>query len=620
MSARLNQIKLNLISSKCQVTLFNLNGKVIESCDTLLKIDQRKSIFDQFDFLKSLEEIIPELPIHEKLEFSAVEWAEQINGLFSISIEKVEENLLQWVIQDNSSLKEDTLKVQQERNTATINEEFLEIQQRYLEMEKELLGYKNDELQRVQEFKTLFFAEVSHEMRTPLNSISGLISLLQEGDSSRSPEYLSALRATSNHLNSIINDVLDLSKAEAGKLELEESSFNLEQAIQNIITGFSLLVKEKQLFLEVEIDKSIPNTIIGDPTRLSQVIYNLLGNALKFTGEGGVSILVKTESSGSDDHRLHFEIKDTGKGMSQESIANILEPYAQSEGQSHGQFGGTGLGMGIANQLITLMGGKLSIESELGKGTIMSFDLNFKEGEALDGQDEFSSVDLSHLNILVAEDDPISQVVLENTLKQYGIRYQLVSNQKALQKVLLDHSFDVILADVNLSDGPSTDVLVGFKKELQTPIVFLSGDPESETSALKSLENWQFLMKPVIVSELLSALTSAEKPLVIDLSNLKAVTQNNTELMKELIGIISETLPIELAKIETALVARDSESIQKVLHKINPSISYFGIPTLIEKRKTLYDAVAIGEDISADYSVFNGQVLLAIDGLKKLKF
>ena len=620
MSARLNQIKLDLISSKCQVTLFNFDGKVIESCDTLLKIDQRKSIFDQFDFLKSLEEIIPELPVHDKLEFAAIEWEEQINGLFAIRVERIEENLVQWVIQDNSSLKEDTLKVQQERNTATINEEFLEIQQKYLEMEKELLSYKNDELQRVQEFKTLFFAEVSHEMRTPLNSISGLISLLQEGNSTRDPEYLSALRATSNHLNAIINDVLDLSKAEAGKLELEESSFNLEQAIQNIITGFSLLVKEKQLFLEVEIDKTIPNTIIGDPTRLSQVIYNLLGNALKFTGEGGVSLYVRCEPNGSEDYQLRFEIKDTGKGMSRESIANILEPYAQSEGQSHGQFGGTGLGMGIANQLISLMGGKLSIESELGKGTTMSFDLSFKEGEALVSQDQIISVDLSHLNILVVEDDPISQVVLQNTLEQSGAQYQFVSNRSALRKALVDSSFNVILADINLEDGPSTDVLIGLKDKLSIPIVFLSGEHESGISALEELENWQFMMKPVDVSELLRVLVNVEKPIAIDLSNLKAVTQNNSELMKELIGIISETLPIELEKIKMALEARDSESIQKVLHKINPSISYFGIPTLIENRKTLYDAVAIGEDISADYLVFNEQALMAIDKLKKLEF
>lgn len=619
MSARLDQIKLNLIRSTCQVTLFNLSGKITESCETLLKVDRQQSLYDQFDFLKSLEDIIPELPLHEKLVFAAVEWEEQVHGLFSISIERIETSLVQWVIKDNSVLKEDTLKVQQERNNATINEEFLEIQQKYLEMEKELLSYKNDELQRVQEFKTLFFAEVSHEMRTPLNSISGLISLLQEGHLAKNPEYLGALRATSNHLNSIINDVLDLSKAEAGKLILDETTFSIQQVVQNIITGFSLLAKEKSLTLDFTVAKEAPNTVIGDPTRLSQIIYNLLGNALKFTDEGSVSFTVKSQPNVDGTHQLHFEIKDTGKGMSQGSIANILEPYAQSQGQSHQQFGGTGLGMGIANQLITLMGGKLSIESGLGKGTTMAFDLDFKEGEALHGEEQAAPVNLSHLNVLIAEDDPLNLVILENTLKRSGAKTQFVSNLGSLKEALLNHSFDLVLADINLEDGPSTNVLIELKEKLQTPIIFLSGDAESMLPELKQLENWNFLMKPIDSAELVALMSRVEKPLRIDLSNLKAVTQNDLGLMRELIGIISETLPLELEKLEEAIKGHDSKMAEKVLHKINPSISYFGIPALVNERKMLYDAIAVGEDISTSYPAFSQQVLLAIEQLEKEK-
>lgn len=617
MSARLDQIKLNLIRSTYQVTLFNLSGKVTESCETLLKVGRQHSIYDQFDFLKSLEDIIPELPLHEKLVFAAVEWEERVHGLFSISIERIEASLVQWIIQDNSGLKEDTLKLQQERNNATINEEFLEIQQKYLEMEKELLRYKNDELQRVQEFKTLFFAEVSHEMRTPLNSISGLISLLQEGLSARNPEYLGALRATSNHLNSIINDVLDLSKAEAGKLILDDTTFSAQQVVQNIITGFSLLAKEKRLVIDFTVAKEVPNTLIGDPIRLSQIIYNLLGNALKFTDEGSVSFTVKSEPKDAETHQLHFEIKDTGKGMSGENIATILEPYAQSQGQSHHQFGGTGLGMGIANQLITLMGGELSIESRLGKGTTMAFDLNFKEGEAIHGEAQTAPTDLSHLNVLVAEDDPISLILLENTLTRSGAKSQFVSNMGTLKEALLNHSFDLILADINLEDGPSTNVLIELKQKLQTPVIFLSGESESKLPELKQLENWSFLMKPIDSAELVALMTGVEKPLRIDLSNLKAVTQNDLGLMKELMGIISETLPLELEKLEEAIKGHDFKMAEKVLHKINPSISYFGIPTLVNERKVLYDAVAVGEDISTRYPEFSRQVLLAIEQLEK---
>lgn len=619
MSARLDQIKLDLVRNSCQVTLFNLTGEVTESCETLLKIDNQKPIYDQFDFLKSLEDIIPELPINEKLVFAAVEWEEQVKGLFFVSIERVNKTSVQWVIRDNSGIKEDALKVQQERNNASINEEFLEIRQRYLEMEKELLGYKNEELQRVQEFKTLFFAEVSHEMRTPLNSISGLISLLQEGQSTRNPEYLDALRATSNHLNGIINDVLDLSKAEAGKLVLDETTFSLRQVVRNIITGFSLLVKEKNLALNLSVAQGVPDFIIGDPTRLSQVIYNLLGNALKFTGEGRVSLTINSQWENSESQQLSFEIADTGKGMSPESIANILEPYAQTEGQSHQQFGGTGLGMGIANQLITLMGGNLAIQSEIGKGTTMAFDLDFKEGEAIIEDRQTPSINLSHLNILIAEDDSLSQTILRNTLEQSGAQCHFVETLDAFEKALLSDSCNLILADINLADGPSTDVLIRFKEKLHVPIIFLSGDAASTLPALKQLNNWQFLMKPIDSTELMQLLKKIDKPLKIDLTNLKAVTQNDMRLMKELIGIISETLPAELEKLEGALRRDDFKLAEKVLHKINPSISYFGVPSLVDERKVLYDTLANGEDVSSHYPKFRQRVLLALEQLSREK-
>lgn len=571
-----------------QVVIFYTNGEVFDTCDTLLTIDRKTSIFDQFDFLKSIEELFPGLPVGEKLVFDAVEWNQQTSGLYALEFEKVDDTRVHWIILDNTKEQEQIIKVQQARNESAINEEFLEIQRKYLEMEKSLLDYKNQELNRVQKFKAQFFAEVSHEMRTPLNSISGLIDLLKSGKQD-SEKYLEALKATSQHLNAIINDVLDLSKIEAGKFELIDKPFELKKSIEQITSGFAMLAKDKGIELNVNVHASVPNAIIGDQVRISQVIYNLLGNALKFTSAGSVGIEVKARLIEGAKHNIQFSITDTGFGMSQEDIDRLLEPYAQIEGQDFRQFGGTGLGLGIANQLITLMGGQLIIKSKLGKGTNMAFDLEFQEGEKLSDDGQIQSIDLSHLNVLVAEDDALSQTILKSTLEQAGAQCQFVARLDTFEEALLSYSHNVILADINLADGSSTDVLIRLKEKLNVPIIFLSGDAESTLPALKQLDNWQFLMKPIDSAELMELLKKIDKPVEIDLANLKAVTQNDVRLMKELIGIISETLPAELERLEDALKLKDFKMAKKVLHKINPSISYFGIQDLINQRKAMYE-------------------------------
>lgn len=610
----LNKIKFDLMAPACQVTIFQTDGQIIQSCDTLLKTNKDNSIFDQFDFLKSLEEVFIHLPEDEKLEFTTVEWEEQVNSLFSISFEKINESQVQWIIQDKSFTKKALQSVQQERNNATINEEVLEIQQRYLQIEKELLNFRNAELNRVQKFKEQFFAEVSHEMRTPLNSISGLVTLLQEqhkGDTNQ--ELLSVLQSTSNHLKSIINDVLDLSKIEAGKLKLDVYPFDLKQELANMATGFSVMAKEKGLKFNLSINSPFPKTVGGDLVRISQVIYNLLGNAIKFTEKGEVNFYVHAAPDERDCHQITFKIEDTGKGMSEEEVLKVLEPYAQVEGQGSNQLGGTGLGMGIAYQLVELMGGQLSIKSKVGDGTRISFTLLLDSTEKMEATNELLQEldnigDLSHLKVLIAEDDETNLLILKSVVDKHGMQATFVSDVSGLEKEIRGHKYNAIVSDINLSGGSALNVFIklhetGFPS-LMDPIIFLSGDSEENHPELDQINNGYFLMKPIEMRELVSLLVQTTNPLKVDLSNLKMSTQNDVELMKDLLDTIIKTLPIELNKLKGFIKADNFEQAAKVLHKINPSVSYLGSDELIELRAELHNAVSANEDVKNRVNTF----------------
>lgn len=606
--SNIDRIKLELIAPASQVIIFHSNGDLADSCDTLIRIDPGTSVFDQFDFLKSIEEVFPGLPIGERLTFDAVEWTEGAEGLFAMEFVKTDSIRIQWIIQDRSKDKAQIAQVQQERNESAINEEFLEIQRKYLEVEKSLLNYKNDELHRIQKFKEQFFAEVSHEMRTPLNSISGLIDLLKSTKPDDSSQHLAALKATSNHLNAIINDVLDLSKIEAGKFELTAKVFNFRKTLGHVMNGFSVSASNKGVALVMKLDDSVPTMVEGDEVRLSQVLYNLLGNALKFTEKGSVSLSVASNRS-ERGHKLSFMIADTGKGMSGADIEKILKPYAQMEGQDHQKFGGTGLGLGIAQRLIELMGGGLEISSEKGKGTSMSFVLELGEAEMTESQSEATAtMDLGHLKILFVEDDEIGLLLFNGLVAQTGIRATFSKTIEDFHREVEKTSFDFIVSDVNLPDGNMISAIQSLRGRTGvnrfTRVIFLSGDEQQSLNELETLEGFNYLMKPIRTDDLLELLTLQKPHTSIDLGNLKASTQGDKALMKEIMATIVETLPLELDKLMTAGRNGEFLSLQKVLHKINPSINYLGNEGLISERSRLYVKVSEQELITDELSRF----------------
>lgn len=622
MSWDLQQIKLSLIATKSQVTLFDVQGHILESCDTLLKTDKAVPLFDQFDFFGSLKDVIPQLPVGEKIEYPIMEWHEQLKALFYIELERLDANIIKWIIVDQTHEKGGLQVIQQARNNATINEELLEMQRRYLEMEKQLLDYKNEELKRVQQFKSQFFAEMSHEMRTPLNSIAGLISLLKV-DHKENLEYLSALRSTSNHLNSIINDVLDLSKIEAGRLKLEDKPFDLTKMMQEIATGFRVQADQKGVELKCRTDKNIPQVISGDVVRISQVLYNLVGNAIKFTDKGWIKLSAQITHLTNDECKVFFQISDTGKGISATELAGIMEPYQQVTGQDHKRYGGTGLGMGIARQLIELMGGKLNMTSEENLGTSVSFELLFpvSNSDALDMENNIS-VNLENISVLIAEDDVVAITMLKALAEKWSLKSDFVKRVDHMESALTTTSYDAIVTDINLEDGSAINTIKnlinGDGLNSGTPIVLLSGDSAGYDTLRKQNIEMHFLMKPidpVALGGVLQDIASFK----VDLTNLSLSANGDTILMKELISTIAMALPEEIERLKKSVEYQDMELASKVLHKIKPSISYLGVQELIDTRSHLYDSVHDGEDVSDEILDFINTIPMALRSLEAQK-
>ncbi len=364
------------------------------------------------------------------------------------------------------------------------------------QIEAELIQAK-DEAVRSARAKEEFLANMSHEIRTPMNAILGFTKLLQETELTEvQTEYLEAIDISGEALLAIINDILDLSKIEAGKLHFEKRTFSLTGILRSIRQIFQVKFDEKSMPLHTSIGPGVPDSISGDPVRLNQVLINLVGNALKFTEEGEIGIEIKLvgeagreggegEAGGertrkkTENVRLLFEVNDTGIGIPYDKQVDIFQSFTQASGETTRKYGGTGLGLTICKRIIELQGGKIGLQSEPGEGSNFFFELDFdlgnvetipapKAGESSDSgvrsaengnsselgvrsaEEAPSSIPLIDLKVLVAEDNRMNQLLVTKILEGMGLSFSLTeSGLEALEKLQQEH-FDLVLMDIQM--------------------------------------------------------------------------------------------------------------------------------------------------------------------------
>jgi two-component system, sensor histidine kinase len=338
--------------------------------------------------------------------------------------------------------------------------------------------------------KSRFLANMSHEIRTPLNGILGIAEIMaSEIKDPTQREYIDIMRTSGKNLAKLINDILDLSKIESGKLTLEQLPFTFSDTIKNNLQSYKYLAEQKGLAFTCDIDENIPATIIGDSTRINQVVANLVGNAIKFTDKGSVGIRFRLLAQHQGEVTLFGEVKDTGIGIPKEKEKIIFESFAQADDSVTRKYGGTGLGLSIVENLVRQMGGQVNVDSpneESGTGTVFKFTLKVavpvsQSLNKANGKEEAGNASGHALKVLVVDDNNINQLVARKILEKLGTRVTVASSGQEAITLVKSSNFDLIFMDIQMPDMDGYETSIEIRKlNFKNPIIALSANAYNE--------------------------------------------------------------------------------------------------------------------------------------------
>ena len=387
--------------------------------------------------------------------------------------------------------------------------------------------------------KSQFLANMSHEIRTPMNGVVGFLQLLESSPlTSEQAEYVNNIKISTNDLLSIINDILDISKIEANRLQLESIPFNLHEAIEDAIIPFTVSANKKNIDVNLYIKPGTPENVIGDPTRLKQIISNLMSNAVKFTEQGEIYVEVMANNEKESKYEILFKVRDSGIGISMNALDRLFKPFNQADSSTTRKYGGTGLGLTISKSIVEAMGGTITAKSEVGKGSVFSFSVLL--GKELEKESKEDNLILNGKKIMIVDECNINCNIIRSYFEEAGAAVEVSSNGAQAIKVIMENKaveeFDAVLIDKDLKDIDAYDLLVVLKaipSTKEVPLFLMASRALKEEKIGKgNLEFSARINKPIRKKELLHSIAS------IMISNMEYKYEkdeliNETDIHKE---------------------------------------------------------------------------------------
>ena len=486
---------------------------------------------------------------------------------------------------------------------------------------------------------TMLIAKVSHEIRTPLNGIIGFTDLLKEDGLSKGQlSKINAIQSASNSLLEIINELLDYSKLSSGLGSFETNNFQFQNVVNDVVYLCNTLITRKEVKLKTKIDSNIPKVLLGDPSKLSQVLLNLLGNSIKFVEKGEISLIIKIKKRDRNSIYLEFVIKDTGIGISENNIKHIFDPFKQADQNTLIKYGGSGLGLSIVKQIIERSKGEIKVSSELGVGTTFKFFLPYeigKEKDMVKNDESTFSMDegikqVRNMSILVFEDNSLNQKLIETRLKSWECETFITDNAYTGMDILENHAIDIVLMDLRMpgmSGFEVTDLIRQNHNQNinQVPVIALTADFTTQNREQCEVHGINdFILKPYTPEGLLSKLVNnriAESSLLlgsesrlvydnapkIDLSSLLDDCMGEYELLENLISLFKQNVLEFIGACCIHLKNKDYEGFAFASHKIKSGLAMLKTNSLLSIVEKIHKYSKNGtgmEELEKRYTAF----------------